>query len=281
MGLATAVCVVTLGLFFNGRIGMYINPDGAWFAVVMSVVGVLAALGSFLLPLGAEAEHGHDHGHEHGNEAAHAHGHPVAPHPVPAPALSRREMRAAQEAARIETLPAEVPTRRRLLPTLAVASGGLIASAVVVLMLALPPASLSAQAAADRDIGSPPLFGGDDVVVLAASGDVESFGVGEWAAVFATAGDPATFDGATVSLTGFLTASDDGAPRLSRLVVTHCVIDAQPASVTLAPDDVAADAAVGQWLQVDGTVRAQDDGNLVIAPTTVTAIAEPTDPYEY
>lgn len=288
VGLALVVCVVTLGLSATGRIGLYINPDGAWFAVGMSVVGVIAAIGSFLLPLGEEADHGHDHG-----EAAHAVTHPfedhhafhVAERAADTAGLSRREIRELREAAERTVVEADshdhhdAAPRRRLWPTVAAVSGGVIASAVVVLMLVLPPASLSAQAAADRDIGSPPLFGGDDVVVLAASGDVASFGIGEWATVFATAGDPAAFDGVSVTLTGFLTEGPDGAARLSRLVVTHCVIDAQPASVTLAQGD--ADAAVGQWLQVDGVVEAQGDGSLVVMPTTVTAIAEPTDPYEY
>lgn len=176
--------------------------------------------------------------------------------------------------------PRELHPVRRALGLTGAVVGGLAASAVVALMLVLPPASLSAEAAAQRDIGSPPLFGGDDVVVLAASGDTADFGVGEWAAVFATTGDPAAFDGQEVSLTGFLAAGDGGAPKLSRLVVTHCVIDAQPASLALAP---AADlpASDGQWITVDGVIREQEDGALRIEPTTVTAIDEPADPYEY
>jgi uncharacterized membrane protein YcgQ (UPF0703/DUF1980 family) len=39
-----------------------------------------------------------------------------------------------------------------------------------------------------------------------------------------------------VTLTGFVTPGDDGF-ALTRLVITHCVIDAQPASVRVASSD--------------------------------------------
>ena len=76
------------------------------------------------------------------------------------------------------------------------------ASGVVLLTLVLPPASLSAELAMSRDIGAPPLFAGSDAVTLAATGDTASFGVGEWATVFATATNPDAFDGDAVTLTG-------------------------------------------------------------------------------
>lgn len=337
IGLATAVCVVTIMLTVTGRLGLYINPDSTWFAVGMAVLGVILAIASFWLPVGSEADHGHDHGHG-GHVYAGVDAHviddeplvtdeaPVADEPpaatvvalewtppAEAAGLGRRELRelreahelaalralraddepivpapaviaVAPEAVRIDTGHVHASPQphsiRRVTGVIAAALGGVAASAVVLSMLALAPASLSAEAAAQRDIGTPPLFGGDDVVVLAASGDTADFGIGEWAAVFATTGDPAAFDGKDVSLTGFVSRGDDGAPRLSRLVVTHCVIDAQPASLTLAGgSDVP--GGTGQWLSVDGVIREQQDGSLQVEPTTVTAIDEPADPYEY
>jgi uncharacterized repeat protein (TIGR03943 family) len=161
--------------------------------------------------------------------------------------------------------------------------GGVAASGVVVLTLVLPPASLSAELAMSRDVGATPLFGGADTVQLASTGDTASFGVGDWATVFATATNPDAFDGDTIELTGFVTPADaaagDGAFDLTRLVITHCVIDAQPASLPVV--GAAAAPGTGQWVSITGTVRSSSDGRLVVDADAVEQIAEPEDPYEY
>lgn len=237
VGLAAVLAVVTLGLALTGRLGLYINPDSSWFAVSMSVVVVVGAVLSFALPLGAEAEHGHDHGDD---------------------PLGARE-------------------RAGLAAT---AIGGVTASGVVLLTLVLPPASLSAELAISRDVGAPPLFAGSDAVTLAATGDTSSFGVGEWAAVFATATNPEAFTGDAITLTGFVTPGDGASGfDLTRLVITHCVIDAQSASIPVAASDAGLDT--GQWVTITGTVAATGDGRLEIDATSVEPIEEPEDPYEY
>jgi len=241
VGLASVLAVVTLSLALTGRLGLYINPDSAWFAVAMAFVMLLGAVASFALPLGAESDHGHDHGHDdHDDDHDHV-AHPLA--------------------------------------TTATVTGGVVASGVVVLILLTPPASLSAEFAMSRDTGAPPLFAGADVVTLASTGDTKSFGVGDWATVFATATDTGAFDGDPVELTGFVTSGDSGDFDLTRLVITHCVIDAQPAGVPI----VAAGPVpeTGQWVRVTGTVRATADGRLEIDAHEVKKISEPTDPYEY
>lgn len=238
VGLAAVLAVVTISLAVTGRLALYINPDSTWFAVSMAVVALVGAVASFALPLGAEADHGHDHG-------ADDHGHDHARHPAAAAAT---------------------------------VVGGVAASGVVVLTLVLPPASLSAELAMSRDVGAPPLFAGADAVTLAATGDTSSFGVGEWAAVFATATDPDAFDGDPIELTGFVTPGEDGAFDLTRLVITHCVIDAQPASIPVAGQDV---PDTGQWVTVTGTVSSTSDGRLEIDAESVELVDEPEDPYEY
>ena len=158
--------------------------------------------------------------------------------------------------------------------------GGVAASGVVLLTLVLPPASLSAELAMSRDVGAPPLFAGSDAVTLAATGETASFGVGEWATVFATATSPDAFEGDTVTLTGFVTPGDGiaGEYDLTRLVITHCVIDAQPASIPVAASDA---LETGQWVTITGTVSTTAEGRLQIDPTSIEPIDEPADPYEY
>lgn len=246
VGLAALLAVFTIGLALTGRLALYINPDSAWFAVGMAVLVLVGAALSFALPLGAEADHGHDHG-DRPEPDTHTHEHAHPAHPV---------------------------------AFAATVAGGVAASGVVVLTLLLPPASLSAELAMSRDVGAPPLFAGADAVTLASTGDTASFGVGEWATVFATATNPDAFDGDTVTLTGFVTPADGGSGfDLTRLVITHCVIDAQPASVPVTAST--ADFDTGQWVTITGTIRSTTAGGLEIDATAVDPIDEPSDPYEY
>lgn len=163
------------------------------------------------------------------------------------------------------------------LGTTATVTGGMIASGVVVAALVLPPASLSVELAMSRSGESQPLFAGADNLTLGVA-DTSTFGVGDWASVFATSTNTTSFDGTAVTLTGFITPADGGVD-LTRLVITHCVIDAQPANlpVTIA----AGEYETGQWVKVTGTVKADADGSLHVEPTTVEKIDEPGDPYEY
>ncbi|MGP3533675.1 TIGR03943 family putative permease subunit [Microbacterium sp. RD1] len=171
------------------------------------------------------------------------------------------------------------PGRRMRAGAVATVAGGVVASGVVVALLVTPAASLSADLAVSRDIGAAPLFAGADVITLAASGDTSEFGVGEWAGVFASATDPDAFDGDPVTLTGFVTPGDDGVFDLTRLVITHCVIDAQTASLPVSADARAPET--GQWVTITGTVRADADGALRVDADEITPIDEPQDPYEY
>jgi uncharacterized repeat protein (TIGR03943 family) len=264
--------VVTLGLALTGRLGLYINPDSTWFAVSMAVVALVGAVASFALPLGAEADHGHDHGSTLDTPGS-APSSPLSsvqetPH---AGGGERRVLDTQHEHDHMHA-------RRHPAGVAATMVGGVAASGIVVLTLVLPPASLSAELAMSRDVGATPLFAGADAVTLAATGDTSSFGVGEWATVFATATDPEAFDGDPIELTGFVTPGEDGTFDLTRLVVTHCVIDAQPASVAVAG---ASNPGTGQWVTVAGTVRATSDGRLEIDAASVAEIEEPEDPYEY
>lgn len=258
VGLASGLAAVTIALALTDQLALYINPSSNLFAVSMAVLVLIGAAASFALPLGAEADHGHDHGdaHDHGEAPDHGHAHDHGPSPAGA-------------------RPAAVIGRA------AIVTGGVLATGIVAAIVLVPPATLSAELAMSRDTGAPPLFQGADTVALAATGDTASFGVGEWASVFATATNPEAFDGDEVTLTGFVTP-EDGGFGLTRLVITHCVIDAQPASVPVALAGQASGAGqeTGQWVTVTGTIR-DVDGRLQIDASSVAPIEEPRDPYEY
>ena len=272
VGLTACLSVTTIALWLTGRIALYINPDSAWFAVGMAFVALLGSVATFALPLGAEADHGHDHEHGH----------------APAPARARREAFAHADHEHTDAWDAHdraahdhLAARPRLTPAgVAASSGGLLASGAVIAVPPTPPASLSAELAVSRDVGAPPLFAGSDVVTLAASGDTSTFGIGDWSAIFAHATNPETFDGKPVTLTGFITPGEDGATfDLTRLVITHCVIDAQTARLPITASGSA--PSTGQWVTVTGTVRSTGDGALEVRADQVATIDEPADPYEY
>jgi len=267
VGLAAALAAITLALALTGRLGLYINPDSSWFAVSMAVVALGGTVLSFALPLGSEADHGHDHDLGHG----HGHGDGAAEERV------QRAVRSAHPVARPRPGGARRVTATA--GTIATATGGVLAAGVVAAILATPPATLSAELAMTRDTGSAPLFQGADNVALAATGDTASFGVGEWASVFATATNPEAFDGDEVALTGFVTPGGDGF-ALTRLVITHCVIDAQPASIPIAITGSDDAPETGTWVSVAGTIR-DVDGQLQVQAADVRIIDEPHDPYEY
>ena len=261
VGLAAGLSAVTIALWLSGSLGLYINPESTWFAVSMALIALVGCAVSFALPRGAENDHGHDHGHaapksaagrdhDHGHGHGHGHDHADHDHDHGAPA--------------------------GFWGGAATLTGGILATGVVAAIVLTPSATLSAELAMQRDTGTPPLFQGADTVALAATGDTASFGVGEWASVFATATNPEAFDGNEVTLTGFATPADGGF-ALTRLVITHCVIDAQPASVTIASSD---GVETGQWVTVTGTIR-DDDGRLAVHPSSIEAIDPPKDPYEY
>lgn len=243
VGLATVVSVVTLVLAVTGRLTLYISPETVWFAAAAAVVTLILAIWSCTLPLGVEGDHDHDHS--------------VAPAESDASAA-----------------------RHRMLQTAAAASGGVIASGVVLAALLLPPASLSAELAISRAGETPTLFAGADDVSLGVA-DTTTFGVGEWSTAFATSTRPENYDGAPVTLVGFVTPAEGEDVNLTRMVISHCVIDAQPASVPIDGDGVDQTYDTGQWIEVSGTVRAGSDGTLRIEPSSVKKIDEPKDPYEY
>lgn len=284
VGLAAILSVVTISLAITGQLGLYINPDSTWFAVSMAVVVLVGAVASFALPLGAESDHGHDHGAPAHTPGGHSEIRRIARESEISPLLLRKREDSPNSGSAEGDDHAHGDGRRgdghhtsHPAAVAATVVGGIAASGVVVLTLVLPPASLSAELAMSRDVGAT-LFGGADTIQLASTGDTASFGVGEWSTAFATATNPDAFDGDPVELTGFVTPGEDGDFDLTRLVITHCVIDAQPASVPVVAGDL---PTTGQWVTVSGTVRSSSDGRLMLEAASVEEIPEPEDPYEY
>ncbi|MDX2376135.1 TIGR03943 family protein [Microbacterium sp. LRZ72] len=243
VGLAAAIAVVTVGLWATGRLGLYINPDSAWWYVSMSLVLLVGAVLSCTVRI--------DHDDHHHDDDV-----PVDT----APTVASRP-------------------RFRLAGPAAVIAGG-VSSVLVVSAILLPPASLSPELALARASGAPPVLSTSATLALAASEDTSQFGVGEWSQAIATTTDPARFVGEGATLTGFVAPGADGF-LLTRLVIVHCVIDAQAASVPVAETSSTAALDEGQWVEVEGRFTRADGGELVLTAESITPVDEPEDPYEY
>lgn len=292
VGLASCIAVSVLWLWSTGRIGLYINPDAAWWAVSMSVVVLIGAVASCAVPVHDE-EHEHVH-HDEVRESAREPEPVPVPEPVAVPtggtrasrraAEEARERAARQEAAAPRATGGAAPgAKRRLnIPSLvASVGGGALASVFVVGSLILAPASLSAELSLERSTGGPPQLPGSSTITLASTADTSEFGVGEWSSLIATTTDPAGFIGSPATLVGFVGDGDLANFDLTRLVIVHCVIDAQAATVPVVQPDQETDVATGEWVQIDGTMARDAEGALVLQASTVTPIDEPEDPYEH
>ena len=91
--------------------------------------------------------------------------------------------------------------------------------------------------------------------------------------------DGASFNGANVTLTGFVAGAVDGGFRLARYQIACCAADAAPVVVLIA--GTAGDApARDQWVSVTGTFTRTDGDFPELAATSVVDIPAPEDPYE-
>jgi uncharacterized repeat protein (TIGR03943 family) len=92
--------------------------------------------------------------------------------------------------------------------------------------------------------------------------------------------DGRTLTGRTMQLTGFVLRTSAGGFVLSRLVITCCAADARPIEVGVTASGAAPPADT--WVTVTGTYGGVIDNDTlpVIDATKVSAISEPSNPYD-
>jgi uncharacterized repeat protein (TIGR03943 family) len=95
-------------------------------------------------------------------------------------------------------------------------------------------------------------------------------------------GNGVSFNGAAVEVTGFVTASDDGAGfRIARYQIACCAADAAAAVVRVI-GTYGSPPPRDQWVTVTGTYVPNNNPDAVpqIEATSVASISPPEDPYE-
>ena len=163
------------------------------------------------------------------------------------------------------------------------------AAVAAVLLLGLPPATLSSETASQRDIVGSSSSADAATFADADAAPTEAFAaftVLEWSALLRQTQDPAFYDGKPVDVVGFITPDPAGSSDIfyvSRFKITCCAVDAAPSGIPVYYPDWATEFAADDWVQVTGAIdtnpSAQSEQALAVLPASVTPIEEPGEPY--
>ncbi|MGB7085225.1 MAG: TIGR03943 family protein [Phormidesmis sp.] len=99
--------------------------------------------------------------------------------------------------------------------------------------------------------------------------------------------EPDEYEGEAVNVKGFVLYPPEwpeGYLMVSRFVLTCCAADAYPVGLPVKLTDSQERYPTDSWLEVSGQIVTEtlnERRQLVIAPTNITAIEEPKNPYEY
>lgn len=166
-----------------------------------------------------------------------------------------------------------------------------VAAVFVVGLVALPPATLSAETASQRDIVGSTAGSDAQSVEDADAAPTEAFAkftVVDWSSLLRQTGDLDFYAGKPVDVVGFIVADAD-APQdvflVSRFIVTCCAVDAQPVGVPVYSPGWQQRLAVNDWVRVTGEFTtnpaAQSTQPLAIDPAAVEIVEQPSEPYLY
>jgi uncharacterized repeat protein (TIGR03943 family) len=161
----------------------------------------------------------------------------------------------------------------------------LILCSAAVALLVLPPVTLSSRVAGTRELNSASATEAVDTVELAGT-DGTAFSVKDWAGLLRQNLPESFFAGKTADVTGFVldTGSEDTF-YLSRYLITHCAIDAQPVGIPVEWPGWQEEVEAGAWLTISGGFESNEDAlvdsSVVLAPEGTEQVEQPDDPYVY
>jgi putative membrane protein len=175
------------------------------------------------------------------------------------------------------------PLQRALSITALTLAAALAAGAVL-----LPPATLSAATASQRDITATQTNLDAASLEEASSADGPTFSrytVLEWSSLLAQTSDPVFYAGKPVDVVGFITPDPVAADvfYVSRFSITCCAVDAQPVGVPVYLPDWSSQFAADDWVQVTGEFASnrstESTAPIALAPAGVIGVEQPSDPY--
>lgn len=175
------------------------------------------------------------------------------------------------------------PPRHRWLSAIGLS----LAALVAVVLVLVPPATLTSSTAIQRDINSTGVGAGAQTVDTAGPNTASNhFTVLDWASLLSQTHDPAFYADRSADVTGFITASTDDPGSVyyvSRFIITCCAVDAQPVGVPVYQPNWQDTLEADDWVRVTGDFASnpstQSADPIALVPGDVTAIEAPDDPY--
>lgn len=171
------------------------------------------------------------------------------------------------------------------------ATGVVLLSLIMVATIVVPPRTLTAATATQRDVNSGGLANSGDseaAAALVGTGDFDQLSVKEWASLLAQSSDPVFYADKTAKVLGFVSpdaADPENVFYVARFVITCCAVDAQPIGVAVYLPGWQDDYDVDDWVEVAGVfeVNPSSSGSdpLAIRPTEINPVEQPGDPYVY
>lgn len=254
--LISLTLVATLWLAITGQLTLYIHPRYVPFTVIMSCIGLVMVLASFAVGRQRQ-EHHHDHA-------------------------------GVDDPANPEDHFDDAPRSRigRGVSLL----GAALALAAGASLLVLPPETLSAATAAQRDVGSGAIASTQSLDAAASAPDdaFATFTVQDWSSLLRQTTDLSFYSGKPADVAGFVTPGADASDDVfwvSRFVITHCAIDAQPVAVPVHLENWEDSLSADQWVRVTGEFDTNPSSDsteaLALLPADVEQIEQPAEPYLY
>jgi len=158
-------------------------------------------------------------------------------------------------------------------------------------LLVLPPATLTSATANQRDINSTAVGDGGTALADASAASSETFAnfsILDWASLLKQTSDAEFYEDKAVVAVGFISEDPEDPENMfyvSRFLVTHCAIDAQPVGVPVYLENWKSTFKPDQWIETSGgltTNRSQVSGQpIVLMPEDIAGIEQPEDPYLY
>lgn len=158
----------------------------------------------------------------------------------------------------------------------------LAALALVFGLLITPPMMLTNTTVEQRAMNA-----SVDADIQLMGGDPADFQLRDWAALLSRHSTAVTYAGQEITVSGFVSQALTSNPDqfyLSRFVVICCTVDAQPVGIPVAVEKWADSYPLASWVEIAGTLVLSEEntvGGVVLKPTTIQAIDQPAQPYDF
>jgi len=173
-------------------------------------------------------------------------------------------------------------------PRTAELASTIVGMLALLVLVGLPPATLSTQTVENRALNQSGLGDAGAVFEEAASGMSDTFAafsVREWAAILSQTSDPAFYAGKPAQVVGFVSEDPDDPDQfyLTRFVVSCCSVDAQPVGIPVRLPGWRDSYGPDDWLAMSGQFvlnpSSTSPESIVLSPDAVEPTEQPDDPY--